>query len=72
MCSGWFDWITLRIWLNDFEMFIWVYNDEIDFRMMKITLKPFYKTVWKQCQENYVKIKKLRAVYHNIVTQLLL
>ena len=46
----WFDWIELSILLNEFEMFIWVYNDELEFRMTKITLKLFYKTVWKQRQ----------------------
>ena len=38
-CSEWLDWIELRPVFNEFEKFIWVYNDELYFLMMKITLK---------------------------------
>ena len=51
-CSEWLDWIDLSIRLNEFEMFIWVYNDELEFIMMKITLKTVLdnsenKTIYK-------------------------
>ena len=39
ICSEWIDWTELNIRLNEFEMFIWVYNDELEFIMTKITLK---------------------------------
>ena len=38
MCSEWLDWIDFRNKLNEFEIFIWVYNDELKFRTMKRTL----------------------------------
>ena len=39
MCSEWIDFIDLSILHNEFKMFMWVSNDEIGFRMTKITLK---------------------------------
>ena len=39
MCYEWLDWIDFKTWLNDFEMFIWVYNDELEFIITKRTLK---------------------------------
>ena len=39
MCTEWLDWIELRTQLNEFEMFIWVYNDKLDFKMVTRTLK---------------------------------
>ena len=39
ICSEWIDCIELRTRLNDFEMFICVYNDELGFILMKRPLK---------------------------------
>ena len=39
ICSEWIDCIDFRIRLNEFEIFIWVYNGELEFRMIKITSK---------------------------------
>ena len=39
MCYEWIDWIELSNRLNEFEMFISVYNDEIEFRIINIALK---------------------------------
>ena len=38
MFSECLDWIEFMTWINEFEMFIWFYNDKIGFRMMKRTL----------------------------------
>ena len=36
----WMTWLDyLRIQLNEFGIFLWVYNDDLEVRMMKITLK---------------------------------
>ena len=47
MWFEWLEWIDLSIRLNEYEMLIWVYNDELGFRMMGITLKNGYV---KQCE----------------------
>ena len=39
MCYEWLDCIELKIKLNEFEMFIRVYNDELEFRIKKRTLE---------------------------------
>ena len=44
MGSEWLYWIELKTQLNEFEMFIGVYNDE----------KNTEKCSRKQCQENHV------------------
>ena len=38
-CSEWINCIDLRTWFNEFEKFIWVYNDELNFITTKIILK---------------------------------
>ena len=39
ICYEWIDWIGLRTQLNEFEIFIWFYNDELEFRMTNRTFK---------------------------------
>ena len=61
MCYEWLNWIELRNRLNEFEMFIRVYNDE--------------DNIWnsvKQCQEKHVERDKVRARDHNLGIPLLL
>ena len=45
MCYEWIDWIELRIRLNEFEMLIWVYNDEK--KIEKCSIKKLENSVNK-------------------------
>ena len=48
MCSERIDWIELRTQINEFGNFICVYNDEIEFIMMKRTLKTILENSVKK------------------------
>ena len=39
MCYEWIDWFELRTILNEFKIFIWVYNDELGIIMTNITFQ---------------------------------
>ena len=47
-----------------------IMNPSIEQR--RVHWKMFYKTVWKQCQQNHVEREKARSGAHNLVIQLLL
>ena len=48
MRSEWLYWIELRIRPNEFEILVWVYNDELEFRMMKRELETVLENSLKK------------------------